>query len=64
MKPRRELSVRHRIVIAAAVTAAVGRARIREIRPAAWTRRSPGVVRGDPYVPRSHETPVAAEASE
>ena len=64
MEPRRELSVRHRVLIAAGVAAAVGRARIREIRPAAWTRRGPGVVRGDPYVPRTHEATIAAEASE
>jgi hypothetical protein len=36
-----ETSRRHRILIAAAVAAVVSGARIREIKPAAWTRRRP-----------------------
>lgn len=43
---------RHRILIAAAVAAMVGSARIVEIRPAGWTRRRPRGVRLSPTVRR------------
>lgn len=45
-------ATRHRILIAAAVTAAVGKARITDIRRAAWTRRNPPNVRSAPKVDR------------
>jgi hypothetical protein len=35
------ISIRHRVLIAAAVAAVVQNARIREIKPAGWTRRRP-----------------------
>jgi hypothetical protein len=54
---------RHRILIAAAVAAVVGNARITDIRPAAWTRRRPAGVRMSPTV-RRQTSPAETETEE
>jgi len=55
--------IRHRILIAAAVAAALGNARILDIRPAAWTRRRAAGVRSAPAV-RHRNSPVESEPDE
>jgi hypothetical protein len=52
MQPETEIELRHRILIAAAVAAVIEGARIREIKPAAWTRRRPAGERRAPAYPR------------
>lgn len=54
---------RHRILIAAAVAAVVGNARIVDVRPAAWTRRRPAGVRASPTV-RHRSSPTETEPEE
>ena len=54
---------RHRILIAAAVAAVMGSARITDIRPAAWTRRRPAGVRMSPTV-RRQTSPAETEPEE
>jgi hypothetical protein len=53
----RETARRHRVLIAAAVAAVVQDARIRDIKPAAWTRRRAASVKPDPDFRRHAPTP-------
>jgi len=57
------VSTRHRILIAAAVAAVVGSARITDVRPAAWTRRRPRGMRQTPSV-RHSSSPAETEPEE
>jgi hypothetical protein len=52
--------LRHRILIAAAVATVVGRAEIRDIRLAAWTRRRIAGVRSAPVVQHLNPAVVIA----
>ena len=55
-----ETARRHRILIAAAVAAVVGEGRIRQIRPAAWTRRRAQRIKAAPDFRHRVEPPDAA----
>jgi hypothetical protein len=59
MQLHESVTRRHRILIAAAVAAVLGKAEIRNIRPAAWTRRRPPGIRSAPVVPREMFPPEA-----
>lgn len=58
------VATRHRILIAAAVAATVGKAEIREIRPAAWTRRRAAGVRIAPIVRHRNDAAEAVPSEE